>query len=146
LSTGLELIPIALALGVYAASRRPPEPGPPEVRTLLTRLRDERLLDAALSAVGSPVDVGDGRRYAEVDGTLIAFSQGADGVFMASFDTDVSEAAASATLTSIDDEYTRLLQAQTYDRVRDRSALEGLAFESERWEGDDVVVTLRVEE
>lgn len=145
MSTGLELIPIALALGVYIAVRRSSEPGPPEVRTLLTRLRDEQLLDEALAAVGAPVDLGDGRRYAEIDGTLIAFSRSADGVFAASFDTDVSEAAATATLARVDDEYTRLVQARTYERVRDRAASMGLAFESERWEDDDVVVTLRVE-
>jgi hypothetical protein len=146
MSTGLELIPIALALGGIAIAASPKETGRPEVRTMHTRLRDERLLDEALPAVGSPVDLGDGNRYAEIDGVLVAFSRRQDGVFTATFDTDVSEADARAALARIDDEYTRLLQVRTYERVLDHAAGEGLAVESERWEGEDVVLTLRVEE
>ena len=146
MSTGLELIPIALALGGIAVAASAKETGRPEVRTMHTRLRDEQLLDGALPAVGTPVDLGDGNRYAEIDGVLVAFSRRQDGVITATFDTDVGEADARATLARIDDEYTRLLQARTYERVLDQAAGEGLAVESERWEGEDVVLTLRVEE
>jgi hypothetical protein len=142
-STGLELWPLAIAIGVLAASRRKEDVA--DVLTMETRMRDPELLERTLEAIGEPVDLGDDRRYAEVNGVLVCFAMAGD-VFDASFDPETTQVQAEHVLALVDDEYTRQLQGQTYEKLLDRAGSEGLAFESERHDGDDIVVTLRLEE
>ncbi len=151
MSTGLELIPFAIAAGIGAVGRyrvRRAErqvAGPPSY-ALGTRMRDERLLGAAAAALGSsgggsPADV------TEVGGVRLSLVPTDTGAFEALFPGTVTQEQARAVLGSLDSEYTRLVQERVYQQVVERAQQQGLALESERVEDDNsIVLTLRVEQ
>jgi hypothetical protein len=81
---------------------------------------------------------------ASLGGREILFEQAEGGTFEGLF-TGIDEAAAESFVSDVEREYTRLLQARTYERVLAGAAEHGYTVESEHVEDDNsLVVTLRV--
>jgi hypothetical protein len=147
MSTGLELIPLALAIGAVVAARRRSTASLPSTVTLTTRMRDETLLVTALDIVGQHYGEHDGMQYGSVEGTAVVFSRDPEGVYEAHFDKAISVSTSQSVITGLDEIYTRLVQQDVYQKLMDRAGMHGLALESERVEDDDsIVLTLVVGE
>lgn len=146
MSTGMELVPLALAVGaaVAAASRKSSATPAQSVLSLGTRMRDDALLREALETAGACYGDRDGTVYGSIEGTAVAFTRAAGGTFEAHFDASVAEDDGVRLVSGLDDEYARLVQGRAYERVVERAPDFGLEFESEELEGEDIVVTLRV--
>jgi len=150
MSTGLELLPLALAIGAAVAAvrkRRSASPASPIVVTLGTRMRDGVLLSRALDVVGRDFGEQDGVRHGSIQGMAVAFTVDTDGTFEAHFDATLPSDQAQALVAQLDEQYARLVQQQVYEKLLERAPAAGLVFESERVEEDDsIVVTLLVGE
>ena len=154
MSTGVELVPIALAIGAVVAARRRDrgslrvQVDQVDVQTLTSRMRDPGLLRAAVEAAG-------GRIFGERDGTLygahgkiaLVFAPGTDGVFDVHVDAAVPAPDAQAAVAAVDRSYGAQVQQATYRRVIEQGADHGLTLESEYVDDDDsIVLTLLVGE
>lgn len=152
MSTGLELIPFAIAAGVgaigrYRARRAEQQASGAPPYALETRMRDEQLLGAAAAALGASSGGGGGAAgVMDVAGTPLSLVQNESGVFKALFPGGVSQQQAQAVLEQLDTEYTRLVQERVYETVVARAKEQGLALESERVDEDNsIVLTLRLD-
>lgn len=141
MSVSLILVPIAIAAA--GAIRASMDKNREAVR-VSTRMRDEELLRRALEEYGCRNVGGEENVEASLGGREILFEQGEAGTFEGLF-TGVDEAAAESFVRDVEREYTRLLQARTYERVLAGAAEHGYTVESEAVEDDNsLVVTLRV--
>ncbi len=117
----------------------------PHVMAIETRMRDHELLARALEGLGCEVDRSGEEPKADYRGVEISFRRGEHEALHAHFEGEIEPEAAEAFLRDLDSEYSRLVQEQTYQRVVERSAEQGLELESERVEADNsIVLTLRV--
>lgn len=153
MSTGLELIPFAIAAGVgvvgrYRARRAEESAVGAPPYSYETRMRDEELLGAAAAAMGASTGGRGGPAdFVDVAGTPVSFVQSESGAFDALFPGTVPTDQAQTTLAELDAEYTRLVQERVYQQVLERAQHQGLALETERVEEDNsIVLTLRVEQ
>lgn len=153
MSTGLELIPFAIAAGVgvigrYRARRAEEQALGPPPYSFETRMRDEQLLGAAVAALDASARRREGAvGVTEVAGTPLSLARTESGTFEALFPGTVPQAQAQTVLEQLDAEYTRLVQERVYEQVVERAQQQGLALESERVEEDNsIVLTLRVEQ
>lgn len=153
MSTGLELIPFAIAAGVsaighYRARRAEQELSGPPPYALETRMRDEELLVAAAAALdASTTGSGGAASVTGVAGVQLSLAKRDDGTFEALFPGTAPQEQAREALGQLDAEYTRLVQERVYQQVIERAQDRGLALESERVEQDNsIVLTLRVEQ
>jgi hypothetical protein len=146
MSTGLELVPIALAIGIAVAARRKGQVGERDVLTLSTRMRDADLAAAALAGAGACYGVQNGILHGSVNGVAVALTPDVTGIYEAHFELDVDAEMARVGIEQLDHEYTRLVRDHVYERVVTQAAQYGLALESERFEEEDLVLTLRVTE
>jgi len=153
MSTGLELIPFAIAAGIgaigrYRARRAEQQVSGPPPYALETRMRDEQLLGAAAAALGASNAPGGGAAaVTEVAGVRLSLTQTDTGAFEALFPGAVPQGQARTVLGHLDSEYTRLVQERVYHQVIERAEQQGLALETERVEEDNsIVLPLRVEQ
>jgi hypothetical protein len=153
MSTGLELMPFAIAAGVGAIGRYRARRAEREVLgaspySFETRMRDAELLTAAARILGTPADTGRNvSTIGEVAGTPISLARTEAGVFEALFSSSVPQEQAQTVLEQLDAEYTRLLQERVYEQVVGRAEQAGLTLEDEHVDGDNsIVLTLRVEQ
>jgi len=154
-STGLELIPFAIAAGVGAIGRYRARRAEEEALNALnappfsfdTRMRDEELLIAAASVLDPDVSsVSEASGIERLVGTELSFRRLDGGAFEAQFPPTVSSEQARSLLETLDGEYTRLVQARVYEQVLAQAEQQGLSLESERVDEDSsIVLTLRVE-
>lgn len=151
MSTGLELIPLALAVGALTggarrANARRPRGGltaseTVEARALLTRFRDEALV---LEALGDGAVQRDGTLHGMIDGEAIALVADDDGTYVAYFHGELSGEDAQAALMKLDGVYGALVQRDVRDRVIAQAPAHDMALERETVEADGtVVMTLR---
>jgi hypothetical protein len=133
MSTGLELVPLALAAGVaVAAVRRRSGTRRESILAVDTRLRDESLLVEALRRCGSYTGAIEAAQHGVIGGTEIALSPAADGTWSALFEGSVpAETAQSATLT-LDAAYCAVLAERLTDELRDRAQALGLSVSEPR--------------
>lgn len=149
MSTGLELIPIAIAIGVAVSKARKPtlaehDPG---TYAMETRARDAELLAAAVA-----LHARDAQWHGE---TLVATLSGvpvnlvrptSDGSFEAILPGDVPAARAQQALLALDETYTGLVQRRVREQVLRDAAANGMTVAHEHVEDDDtIVLTLTVD-
>lgn len=147
MSTGLELLPLALAIGAAVGAMRRNRAGPAPVLTVTTRLRDDALLVQALETVGGHFGVDDGVHHGRIGDVPVAVSRNPDGQFDVHLDPGVATDQAEGLVAMLDQSYGRQVQQQVYEKLLARAPEHGLAWRSERVEEDDaIVVTLTVEE
>lgn len=133
MSTGLELIPLALAAGVaIAAVRRRTGRGREPIIGVDTRLRDENLLVAALHRCGQYSGVIDGLHHGVVDGTELALTPAADGTWSALFEGSLPAETAEAITLRLDGAYCTELAEQLTRQLRERAAEMGLSSSEPR--------------
>lgn len=99
-----------------------------EVRT---RMRDERLLAAALRETGAAVTADAHEIAALWQGVRAAFARNANGVWSAHFTGEVDESRAVEIVRAIDTGYGRQVQRAVLERLRERAPAAGLSLESE---------------
>lgn len=148
MSTGLELIPFALAvaggagIAVAAGSSQVVPDAPREVRSVSTRFKDGELL---LEALGEGAGERDGAIHGAVEGLPVAFATGPDGAYVAYFHGEVAPAQAEAAVLGLDAAYGGLVQRNARDRVIAQAPGYGLSLEDETVEEDgSIVLTLQV--
>jgi len=147
MSTGLELLPLAFAVGAAALidirRMRDGIPGAaPEVRSLPTRFCDEALLAEAL---GETATERDGMLHGVVDRVPMAFALDEEGKYIAYFQGGLPTREAASALLTLDAAYGQLVQREARNRVLDAAPQYGLPLEDEYQEEDGtIVLTLRV--
>lgn len=152
MSTGVELVPIALAIGAVVAARRRDRGSlrssidSVRVQTFSSRMRDPELLTAAVQAAGGRIlGARDGMLYGALSGTPLVFAPDLDGVFDVHIDAKIPEAEALGLVAAVDRSYGAQVQQKTYLHVTDYVGEHGLAVESEYVDDDDsIVLTLVV--
>jgi hypothetical protein len=152
MSTGLELIPFAIAAGVgvvgrYRARRAENQASGPAPYAFQTRMQDEELFAAAVTAVGVTNPSGQGATgVTSVAGVPMSMARTDSGAFEAVFPGHIGQDQAKAALEQVDGEYARLVQERVYHQVIEQAQSQGLAVESEQVEGDNsIILTLRVD-
>jgi hypothetical protein len=142
MSVTFVLVPIAIAV---AGAIRAKMDKDRSVR-VETRMRDEELLRRALEEYGCRNVRAAETVTAATGGREILFERAESGTFEGLF-AGIDESEAETFVRAVEHEYTRLLQAQVYERVLAGAAERGYTLESERVEADNsVVLTLRVPE
>ena len=151
MSTGMELVPLALAIGAVAAGAKMASSqagsggvsaAPRQVRSMPTRFRDNALV---LEALGEGAVERDGTLHGAVDRVPVALAPDADGIYVAYFHGDLSGAEAESTVRKLDGVYGGLVQRDVRRRVLEQAPAHGLAVEDERVEEDgSIVLTLQV--
>ncbi|MEJ3744473.1 hypothetical protein WEI85_14395 [Actinomycetes bacterium KLBMP 9797] len=132
MSISLILTPRAIAAIDAVLGTRPARDGTGQVVCeVRTRMRDERLLAAALQETGAAVTADDREISARWDGVRAAFARDADGVWSAHFTGEVDESRAVEIVRAIDTGYGRQVQGAVLDRLRERAPAAGLSLESE---------------
>lgn len=152
MSTGLELVPLALAAaGVLAAGSRRIEQrrsvGAASVLTLPTRLLDERLLVRALTRVADDAQKRDGVWCGSIGGTPLALTRRSDGGYDAHFDASLSIPQAEAALRELDAAYCAELQQGVYAQLVRHAPERGMSVVDQYEEEDGtIVVTLQLQD
>lgn len=150
MSTGLELIPIAIAIGAILSHARKPtlDEETTETYAIETRARDADLLGAAVRQHASNAAWHGARLVATVDGVPMNLVRRSDQAsFEAVVPTTVPVATAHEVLLSLDGTYTGLVQQRVRERVLRDAAANGMAVTQERVEDDEtIVLTLIVQE
>jgi hypothetical protein len=149
MSTGMELIPLALAIGAAATAwnrlsehRDVGQTTDRTLRQLPTRFRDEALV---LEALGDGAVERDGTLHGVVAGVPLALTTNDEGTYVAHFHGDLPAAEAVAVVRTLDEIYGGLVQRDVRERVLARAPAHGLTFEHETVDDDgSIVLTLQV--
>ncbi len=145
MSISLVLIPLAVAAAAKAAARDSPAP---QVCTVSTRMRDTRLLVAALGDTGATatvlsdddIDV----RWADLTARL---RRDPDGIWAVDFTGTDDTARCIDTITAVDAAYGLRVQAEVVERLRERAPAAGMAVLSESAAANgEVTMVLEVRE
>lgn len=114
---------------------------------LETKIKDEQLLQATLKNYGSEAEVDNEEVSSRVGDTDITFIKDKKGTYQAYFHESIALRDAEEFLESIYEEYTRIVQRKTYEKLKERAGNEGLIFESEETnEEESIVLTFQVKE
>lgn len=142
MSVELVLIPLAIAtIGAWQTSRTDHGADGRTVCRVGTRMRDERLLQAALVDTGAMIRAEPGRLIADWQGVQATLVLGVDGIWGAHLVGDVDEPRAVSIITAVDEAYGRQVQAAVVERLKQRAPMAGMRVESQTV-GDDDSVTM----
>jgi co-chaperonin GroES (HSP10) len=136
MSISIVLVPIAIAaVSAWAASRRDTDERGRTICQVQTRMRDDRLLGAALTDTRAKVNVGDGVITADWQGARGEFERDEQGIWQA-----------RNIVLAIDQAYGRRVQQAVLTRIRDQASSAGMSIESEHVDDDDnVTLVLNLE-
>jgi hypothetical protein len=151
MSTGLELIPLAIAIGVAVADKRKRRAdlqatGEWDVYAMATRMRDGAILARALEQLGVPSTERGAEIHVTVDDVKITFARPDDvDAYDAHFAAAVTEQRARELVLQIDKAYVVEVQRGVREKVLVRAAEHGLVVASETREEDgSMLLTLEV--
>lgn len=134
------LIPIAISIASALAASQRKQIARPNCFVIGTRLKDPKLLQAALSSLGCRSVSSGADVQSTSEGAQISFEKNEDGLFDAVFAGVSSQERAATFLQEVDAEYTRLLQEQVYKRLMARAKDRGLNLESQEVQADNSIV------
>jgi hypothetical protein len=141
MSVELLLLPVAVAaVSAWQAKRTADEAGR-EIVAVNTRMRDESLLQLALTDTNATVVRHAGALTAAWGDTQGRFTCSSDGIWSAHFIGDTNPEHATALVNAIDSAYGRRVQQAVLSRLRERIPEAGMSIRSETTE-DDHSVTL----
>ena len=165
MSIEIVLLPLAIAaVSAWQAKREADEAGR-QVVAVGTRMKNERLLEAALADTGAAVSRVDTEIVAEWsgtdrdrtvgdrtvgdragrEGTRARFARSPDGIWVIRLHGEVTPDEATDLARRIDAAYGRRVQQEVLIRLRERAPEVGMTVESETVEDDDsVLLTLTV--
>jgi hypothetical protein len=131
-SISLILVPLAVAaVAAVNGARSTRDVTGQVVCEVRTRMRDERLLAAALEETGAAVTADEREIAAQWAGVRAAFARDAEGVWSAHFTGDVDESRAVEIIRAVDVGYGRQVQRAVLERLRERAPAAGFSLESE---------------
>ncbi|HLR70118.1 MAG TPA: hypothetical protein VK085_01655 [Pseudogracilibacillus sp.] len=111
------------------------------------KIKDEALLQETLQNYGSHSELENDEVTSKVGDTEITFIKNAKGMYDAYFHEDIALEEAEQFVDNIYEEYTRVVQQKTYEKLIERAGHEGLVLESEETnENDAIVLTFEVKE
>jgi len=142
MSTGFELVPLALAAAAVTAAvaaRRNTVANKP-VWSVDTIIGDESLLAETLAVLGADHGRNGPLRYGEVRGRPVAFSTAESGHYVAHLDGTLAHHEALLLVGVIDAEYRRRVQARTLATIMERAPRNGLQASVSRGDPDGTVV------
>lgn len=140
MSTGLELVPIALAIGwALRRSRRGASPNRKinGACTAMTELEDAR---EALRLAGRYFGDKNGTIYGAIEEQAVVLSIGSDGLIEMYLDGAATQAMVEAAGLAIEAAHTGLVRERVRQNVITRATDFGLSYESERYEADGTIV------
>ena len=138
MSTGLELIPLAIAIGVAVSRSRQTEPG---VRIFQTRAKSGAMVETAFRALAADAAVHGDVLVGTIDGVPVNLRPGVEGApWLALTPDTVDEQQAAAALDHFDREYVARVQDAVRQRVLATAAPKGLRVRDEHRESDGTVV------
>lgn len=111
-----------------------------------TKIKDETLLQETLRNYGSETSVVNEHVESVIGDVQITFYKEENETFSAIFHEEIDLTDAEEFVENIFEEYTRVVQQKTYEKLMDRAKEEGLIFESENREEDSIVLTFQVRE
>lgn len=114
---------------------------------LETKMKDEAILQETLKNYGSELEQENEEVTSTIGGTQITFHKSDTGTYQAYFHEDIALKDAEQFLDNIHEEYIRIVQQKTYEKLIERASNEGLMFESEETnENESIVLTFEVKE
>ncbi|GLI03603.1 hypothetical protein [Phytohabitans aurantiacus] len=132
MSISLILVPLAVAaVAAVNGARSTRDATGQVVCEVRTRMRDERLLAAALEETGAAVTADEREIAAQWAGVRAAFARDTEGVWSAHFTGDVDESRAVEIIRAVDVGYGRQVQRAVLERLRERAPAAGFSLESE---------------
>lgn len=145
MSIEIVLVPMAIAaVSAWNASRAERDNAGQQVVRVQTRMRDAKLLVAALGDTGARVTVAD-IITADWAGVRAEFRRDDQGIWHVGMTGDIDEKRATAIALAVDQAYGRRVQAAVLERLRLQAAPAGMRIESEKVEEDQsITVTLAV--
>ncbi len=140
MSTGFELIPIALAASIVAALAHRTTISNKQVWSIETAMREESLLAETLAAVGSDHGRDGPLRYGTAGGRAVAFSWTPEGNAVAFVEGDAVEPDAVRLVATIEAEYRRRVQEQVLATLLERAPRAQLQAVVQRRDPDGTVI------
>lgn len=147
MSLSLILIPIAVATASASAYALQEKVEHGTYYRISTKIKDETILKEALENRGSQVTLDEQQLESAIGNVEIIFQRQEDETISAIFHEDVALQDAEEFVSNTYEEYLRVVQEKTYEKLLERAKNEGLLLESEnRNEEDAIVLTFQVEE
>ena len=103
-------------------------------------MTDAHILQAALDSCGCQSVTTGMTVDSEIQGARIIFEPTENGAFNAVFIGGIPAERAEEFLAGLYDQYTRQVQQEVYQKVKERAASKGMVLESEEMQADDSIV------
>lgn len=150
-SLSVLLVPLAIGVASVTVSSLPNEDAILEkdktYYEIKTRIKDEQLLQETLNNYGSQTKVQNEEVISSIGDTDITFIKGTKDIYHAYFHKDIPLEDAEQFIDTIYNEYTRIVQRKTYDKLLARAESQGLKLEYEETnEEEAIVLTFEVKE
>lgn len=147
MSLSIFLIPIAIAVSSGLAIKIEDSLSEGEYYQVNTQMKDDTIIQEALENRGSEVTYDEHQIESKIGNIDIMFQRQEDDTISAIFHKDVLVEDAEEFVENTYNEYTRIIQQQTYEKLMQRAENEGLILQSEtRNEENTLVLTFNVKE
>ncbi|MGZ0879018.1 hypothetical protein ACWZQY_023925 [Priestia megaterium] len=146
MSIELALVPIAIALTQTIGSHIEKKRETRHTYALKTIMKDARILQTTLNNYGcAPSIIGDGEMKSEIGDVQILFQQTEQDIFEAVFSNEIELEQAKGFLINIQEEYSHVVQQETYVKLLERAKQQGLLLETEEVsDTNSIVLTFKV--
>lgn len=146
MSIELVLIPVAIAITQSIGSRLEKKIESGKTFSITTIMKDEKVLRKTLDSYGCTSQlIEEKSMLTKVGDIKILFYQDTEGVFEALFDCDISFETAEEFIRHLQEEYTSIVQQETYLNLLARAKEQGLVLETEEVSSDNsIILTFKV--
>lgn len=146
MSIELALIPVAIAITQSIGSRLEKKVESDKTFSIPTIMKDEKVLRKALDSYGCTSQLVEEKNMVTKVGDIkIVFHQDAEGVFEALFDSDIPFETAEEFIRHLQEEYTSIVQQETYLNLLEKAKEQGLILETEEVSSDNsIILTFKV--
>lgn len=146
MSLSVFLLPAALAITTGLAGQLEQQVEQGEFYKINTNMKDEQIMQQALENRGNTVTVTDDQIEASIGKVDIYFQRQEDNTISAIFHKDVAVEDAREFIKNTYEEYTHVVQQNTYEKLLQRAENEGLVLQTETKQKDNtIVLTFNVE-
>lgn len=147
MSLSIVFVPIAIAVTSGVAIKIEERLSEGEYYQVNTTMKDETIIQEALENRGSEVTFDEHQIESKIGDIDIMFQRQDDETISAIFHKNVHVKDAEEFVENTYNEYTRIIQQQTYEKLMQRAENEGLLLQSEtRNEENTIVLTFDVKE
>jgi|SRR5690625_2845991 len=147
MSLSIFLVPIAIAVSSGVAITIEDKLSEGEYYQVTTKMKDETIVQQALENRGSKVTYDEYQIESRIGNIDVMFQRQENDTISAIFHKDVLVEDAEEFVENTYNEYTRIIQQQTYEKLMQRAENEGLLLQSEtRNEENTIVLTFDVKE